>query len=76
MKIDLVRAIMQLEGNVKIVGTCFNYDKNGGVEFSGYSKLPDSKPLKITMDKHQVEAINQCSSVMEIYECYKEMEYF
>ncbi|MED4083906.1 hypothetical protein P4637_03390 [Halalkalibacterium halodurans] len=72
-KIDLVKAFIQFEGNISINGTCYNFDKNGGIEFSGYT---GSHTRKITMDKYQVEALDNCKTIKEIYECYKEMSYF
>lgn len=76
-KIDLVKAFMQLEGNINIGSTCYNYDRNGGIEFAGYIKIEgEAKSRKIVMDKQQVEEINNCNTVMEIYNCYKEMGYF
>lgn len=68
-KIDLIRAFMQVDGQINLNGTCFNYDSQGGVEFTGSG-------LKIVMDKNQVELIKECNTVIEIYECYKEMGYF
>lgn len=77
-KIDLVRSIMQVEGDVHLIGTCYNYNRDGGIEFTGYKNVCDdnNKSISIVMDKYQVMAINDCNTVMEIYECYKEMEYF
>lgn len=75
--IDLVKAFIQVEGNLDINSVCTNYDHNGGIKFSGYSKEDEEiKQLEIVMNKNQVEAINSCSSVPEIYDCYKEMEFF
>jgi hypothetical protein len=74
-KIDLVKAFMQVEGEVVITSTCNNYDLNGGVLFTG-NKEYNNEQIKITMDKNRVEAINDCNTVLEIYKCYKEMEYF
>lgn len=81
-KIDLVRAFMQVEGKSKL--NCTTCKKDGGIEFTGSKIIYDHvnpyfreyKSVKIVMDKNQVEAINECQTVTEIYECYKEMEYF
>lgn len=70
-KIDLVKAFMQVEGGLYINGTCYNYDRDGGVEFS-----TSNLNYKIVMDKQQVDLINNCKTVQEIYGSYKEMEYF
>ncbi len=43
------------------------------MEFTGYK---DGKHIRIAMDKNQVELINECQGIMEVYEHYKEMEYF
>lgn len=76
-KIDLVRTFMQFEGNITLNDVCYNYDRNGGVQFHGHSEDGDkTKSEYIAMDKNQVEAINDCNSINEIYNCYKEMEYF
>lgn len=76
IKLDLVRSIMQLEGNCKLDLTC-HYKADSSVKFSGYQVVDgETKEIKIVMDKNQIEAINECESVSEIYECYKEMQYF
>jgi len=49
--IDLVRTFLQIDGQIKLDGTCFNYDKNGGVEFTGYK---DGRHTRIVMDKNQL----------------------
>lgn len=79
--IDLASAFIQTDGNVKIKDICFNYDRDGGVRFSGYKKYEEDrcgikKHIDIVMGKHQVELINECVGVVETYECFKEMEYF
>lgn len=76
-KVELIRAFMQIEGDLNITGTCFNYDRKGGVEFSGYIKV-GGEPYRITliMGKRELELINDCNTVQEIYDCYKEMAYF
>ncbi len=74
-KIDLISAFIQFEGDISISSICINYDLKGGVEFTGY-RSKDDKQIKITMDKSQVEAIEQCNTIKEIYDSYKEMEYF
>lgn len=80
LKIDLVKSFMQFEGNLEIKGTCYNYDKKGGLCFSGISKTKKDegiiRPVKITMDKYQIEEINDCTTVEEVYGCYKKMGYF
>jgi len=75
--INLVSGFMEVEGKLKIYGTCGNYDLNGGVEFDAHlddAELYDN--MKIVLDKNQVELINECETVKEIYDCYKEMEFF
>jgi len=75
--INLVNAFMQVEGNIEFFATCTNYERKGGVKFSG-CRITDGerKHIEVTMDKNQVELINECQTVLEIYKCYKEMEYF
>ena len=76
-KIELIKAIMQIEGNLTISSTGYNYDNKGGVLFRAYKKVDSNfENISIAMDKSQVEAVNDCNSVLEIYDCYKEMEYF
>ena len=73
-KIALVKAFMQVEGDLFINGTWSNHYNQHYVEFAGVKSNKD--PIKITMDIHQIEAIDQHKSVSEIYDCYKEMQYF
>lgn len=74
-KLDLIRSFMQLEGNAKIISTCSNLD--GSVDFTGYQEVNGgTKCIKIVMGKDQKELINEFTSVIEIYNCYKEMGYF
>lgn len=76
MKINLVRSFMEVEGDLKLNMTWV--EKDGSVKFTGsrnYGPAEESR-IGITMDKHQVDAIEECESVMEIYACYKDMEYF
>ena len=76
-KIDLVRAFMQIEGNVEIKGICYNYNLEGGVSFLTYVEVNKKmQHIDIVMDKNQVELLGECNTVSEIYECYKEMGYF
>lgn len=74
-KIDLVNAFMQVEGDIKLTDTM--YSKDGSVTFSGYKEANgEYKSIKIVLDKDHVEIINNSNSVIEIYECYKEMKFF
>lgn len=76
MKLGLVRSFMEVEGNLNLDMTWMG--KDGSVKFSGhrlYGRCED-RSIKITMDKYQIEAIEECEGVQEIYRCYKEMEYF
>lgn len=75
--INLVGSFMEVEGNLKIYGTCGNYDHKGGISFDAHldsAELYDN--MKIVLDKNQVELVCECKTVIEIYECYKEMEFF
>lgn len=75
--IDLLSSFIEVEGQVKINGVCFNYDSEGGVQFSGYRKVGrDYERAEIAMNKLQVEAINECIGIREIYECYKDIKPF
>lgn len=75
--IELVKAFMQVEGEIKINAITTNYNLKGGVNFTGYKEVNgESKPIEIVMDKNQTELVNECKTVMEVYECYKEMGYF
>lgn len=76
-KIELVKAIMQIEGNLTITDTLYNYNFDGSVRFSAYTENNKRNGFfYIVLYKGQVEVINACSTVKEIYDCYKEMEYF
>ncbi|WP_342505647.1 hypothetical protein [Sporosarcina sp. FSL K6-2383] len=76
MKIDLVRSFMQVEGNLKLDMTWM--EKDGSVKFTGSRNYgpDDESRIRITMDKHQVEAIEECETVIGIYARYKDMGYF
>ena len=72
--LDLVRAFLQVERGVNLINT--THSLNGSVEFSGSKEFNgEHKRVRFVMDKNQVELINECNGVIEIYECYKEMEY-
>jgi len=73
--IQLIKAIMQIEGEIYLNFTVYNYDGNGGVKFTGYNEYEDIEKC-ITMNKSKVELINKCHGVKEIYDCYKKMSYF
>jgi hypothetical protein len=75
-KIDFIKALMQFNGNICITHTTHNYDRNRGIEFSGYSMDGSNSPIRVTMDKNQVEAVMDCETIGELHECYIEMEYF
>lgn len=66
---------MQVDGHVELNTTTNNYDEKGGVKFSGHNEVGDEY-MEIVMDRDQVEQINECQSIAEVYACYKEMEYF
>lgn len=74
-KIDLVRAFMQFEGNLRLNMICTNYNLQGGVQFSGHNNKT-KKRIEIVISKEQLENIDECNTVEEIYKAYKEMQYF
>ena len=74
-KIDLVSAFMQVEGDISLLSIM--YDKDGSVILSGFKEVNgEHEKIKIILDKYQIEIINSANSVIEIYECYKEMQFF
>lgn len=72
-KIDLIKSFIQLESGIDLNHTTFNYDKNGGIEFSGYD---DNGLVKFTLDKYQIETFNECQTIEEALEFYRDLEYF
>ena len=76
-KLELIRSIMQFEGDMTLQGTTYNCNKQGDVQFSGYKDINgELQPIYIALNKYQVEELNNCNTVLEIYNCYKQMEYF
>jgi len=75
--INLVKSFMEVEGRLTTLGTCGNYDLDGGIEFTAHLDASEEfMNISIVLDKYQVELINDCKSVKEIYDCYKEMAFF
>ena len=72
-KIDLIKAFIQVEGEIKLNSTCYNYDSNDGIQFSGYK---NDRLVNYTMDKTQIETLKDDEDIINIYESYKIMEYF
>lgn len=75
-RIDLIKAFIQFNGNVRLTHTTYNYDGEGGVKFSGCYMDGSTKPIHIVMDKYQVGAVMDCETITELHNCYDEMGYF
>ena len=80
IKIDLIRTFLQVEGNMKIDLITHNYDYNDGILFTGHAEVNEAfkkfDTVNIAISKHQIDALSDCNTIDEIYNCYKEMEYF
>lgn len=67
-QVDLVKAFLQMEGKVHIDMTCESLD--GSIRFSGNFKG------YLVLDKDNVDRVNECKTIKEIYTAYREMEFF
>jgi hypothetical protein len=63
-QVDLIKAFLQMEGNHNIGMTCERLD--GSIEFSN----------KFVLDKENVDLVNECKTIKEVYAAYREMEFF
>jgi hypothetical protein len=63
-QVDLVKAFIQMEGKINIDMTCEKLD--GSIEFSD----------KFVLDKENVDLVNECKTIKEVYTAYREMEFF
>ena len=75
-KIDLIKAFMQFNGNLRLDHTTYNYNGDGGVMFSGHHMDDSNRPISVVMDMHQLHAVMDCRSITELHDCYNEMGYF
>lgn len=80
-KVDLLKALLQFDGSVMLQHT--SYEGDGDIIFVGsriYSSNSNgmmiTKPIRISVDKYQVESLRECATIDDVYEVYKEMGYF
>jgi len=73
--VNLISALLEVDGNLKITLFEGNYNK-GGIKFSGHHLDDECSPVNIVLDKDQIEIINDCKGIEEVYNCYMELEIF
>ncbi|EJW14435.1 hypothetical protein M5X00_29895 [Paenibacillus alvei] len=73
--IDLIRALIQFEGNYTFAMTTRNYDRLGGVCFSGNHNVTRNS-VNFVLDKEMVESLKAAKSIEEVIEIYREIGFF
>ena len=73
-KVSLVRSFLQFDNKIDIIGTCTHLDDS--VTFSGYEvERNKATPVYITLSKRQMESLQKCETIPEIYKNYKNMRF-
>lgn len=73
--IDLIRALIQYEGNYTFGMTTRNYELLGGVCFSGGHNVTKNS-VNFVLDKEMVESLKAAKSIEEVIEIYREIGFF
>ncbi|SYX84635.1 hypothetical protein [Paenibacillus alvei] len=73
--IDLIKSLIQFEGNYTFSMITRNYDRLGGVCFSGNHNVTKNS-VNFVLDKEMVESLAAAKSIEEVIEIYREIGFF